>query len=254
MDPQPTYNNGLGIDPWKPGEWGKGYLGQDKLYHWSVGQRHDGYPFHSTVQKVTGHGMQPDKQWNWHGKPTADFWIDPQGRVAFWNRPGMDAFVKNPKAPTKYKLKEIGRQIKAQDPRLHPLTQWIDDAFYPEHEKDDEPWPCRRCHNPVTNADGSCPKCNYRPENGTLWHGEKDPWDFTKVVDKVQQVHEKNREKQDLDAAYERYRQRLLEHDNKLKSCPECQERLNGSGDCINSRCYLSPDFHGGRDTPDWSF
>jgi rubrerythrin len=161
-------------DPWRPGDWGKGFLTPDQLITWSVGQAHDGWPFHSVMQgelgdmtnQVIGRRMAEDK--NFYGVPTVDFWIDPHGRVAYWNRPGMSAYAPGKHDPAEM-LSTIGKQINAYDPRLQSTDDWIDNQFYGGNSQLGIDWPCPRCQHPHTNADSSCPNCNYRPEEGSYF-------------------------------------------------------------------------------------
>lgn len=153
-----------GVAPWTPGQWGKGFLHPEGLTTWGVGQAHDGYPFHSVIQGITGQGQKMAQDGTYYGEPTADIWINPEGKVAYWNRPGMDAFTSSPHLPATEKLNQIGKQITQHDHRLHSSDDWIDNQFYPQH-RGNRLWPCPRCGHPESNADGSCPHCNYRPEN-----------------------------------------------------------------------------------------
>lgn len=164
----PPWLANQGIGPWTPGQWGKGFLHPEGLTTWGTGQTHDGWPYHSIIQGITGQGQKMAADGSMYGEPTADIWINPQGHVAYWNRPGMDSFTSSPHLPTTDKLHQIGQQITKHDPRLKSLDGWIDDHFYPQH-KGPRLWPCPRCGHQESNADGSCPNCNYRPEQPASW-------------------------------------------------------------------------------------
>ena len=99
---------------WEPHVWGKGYVHNGKVTTWGVKGK-DGFPHHRTVKKQKGIETS-----------TADFWIDPKGKVYFWERRGLQK---------EGGLDRVNELIKQHDHRLKPQRQSIEQRF---HKQDDQ--------------------------------------------------------------------------------------------------------------------